>query len=261
MSNSRQHDSLELVRSYGVTLSQTQLVPPVSETWNVLVYASKGIVTVRTEAGTWVVPPYRAVWLPANMKAKLDVAGQTALRMIYLRSQRRTSKRMPFDPKKCAVINVNPLLRELILRVVRIGALNANVPNHQRIARLIQDELNTVGTVPLQLPYPQCDQAMQFVSIIEGSFESEIEIGPALNSCGSSRRTMERLFRAETGMSLGQWVRRRKLLEGLRRMSGGESATSVAFHLGYSSPSAFIAMFKRELGAAPGSYFSNRLVE
>ena len=34
-----------------------------------LVYASRGVMTVRTRDGTWVVPPHRAVWIPAESSA------------------------------------------------------------------------------------------------------------------------------------------------------------------------------------------------
>jgi AraC-like DNA-binding protein len=66
---------------------------------------------------------------------------------------------------------------------------------------------------------------------------------------------MERLFRAETGMSLGQWQRRQTLLHALRRLASGENVSGVASELGYNSPSAFIAMFRRELGQTPKRYF------
>ena len=63
------------------------------------------------------------------------------------------------------------------------------------------------------------------------------------------------LFRAETGMSLGQWQRRQTLLHALRRLAAGENVSGVAGELGYNSASAFIAMFRRELGQTPKRYF------
>lgn len=253
MSNSRQEDGDILVRTYGLTFSRSQLVPPVRGDWDQLVYASKGVLTVKTAIGTWVVPLYRALWLPANTPSTLEVIGQTALRMLYLRRRRTPSKQEPFDRSKCAVLSVSPLLRELILRAVKTGVLEVAVPNHRRMAGLIQDELRSVHIVPLQLPYPQNSLALQFVSQMEASLDLE----GSIKASGSSRRTLERVFRTETGMSLGQWVRRRKLLVGLQMLVKGETTGSVAFHLGYNSPSAFIAMFKKELGETPGNYLSS----
>jgi AraC-like DNA-binding protein len=250
MSKLRQEDESVLARTFGLTFTHTRLLPPTSQTWDQLVYAIKGVLTVSTESGTWVVPPYRAIWVPANTSSTLEVHGQTALRMLYLRKDRT---RLPFDRERCCVLSVSPLLRELILRTVKLGALKRESPVHRRMAGLIKDELQAVDTVPLQLPFPTSELGRRFVEIIEAS---AFEIEAAIRQCGASRRTMERTFREETHMSLGQWVRRRKLLEGLRMLAKGEAATSAAFTLGYNGPSAFIAMFKRELGATPGSYLS-----
>jgi AraC-like DNA-binding protein len=71
---------------------------------------------------------------------------------------------------------------------------------------------------------------------------------------GLSRRTLTRLFRRETGQSFSAWRQRVRLLEALARLGAGESVTSVALDVGYDSPSAFTAMFRRELGAAPRRY-------
>ncbi len=77
-----------------------------------------------------------------------------------------------------------------------------------------------------------------------------------LRECGASRRTLERLFRTETSMSLGAWMQRQKLLDALRRLVAGEPVNTISLELGYSSASAFIAMFRRELGETPKRYFA-----
>jgi AraC-like DNA-binding protein len=78
-----------------------------------------------------------------------------------------------------------------------------------------------------------------------------------LRRAAASRRTLERIFRDETAMSLGQWLRRQKLLHALRRLAARENVNAIALELGYSSPSAFIAMFRRELGQTPKRYFED----
>jgi len=252
MSNFRQLDEGVIVRSYGVNFSLNWHAPPTSETWDQLVYATRGVLTVKTSVGTWVVPPHRAVWLPANTIYSLTMSGQTALRMIYLRKTRTARSASRFDRNRCAVVSVSPLLRELIVRAVQIGALESKSAHHRRLAGLIEDELKSIGTVPLQLPYPQNAVARRFTELVDEHIGAGLSVAELLAGCGSSRRTMERLFQAETAMSLGQWIRRRKLLYGLERLLKGDTTTDVAFNLGYNSPSAFIAMFKRELGETPG---------
>jgi AraC-like DNA-binding protein len=80
-------------------------------------------------------------------------------------------------------------------------------------------------------------------------------------SAGMSRRTLTRLFRRETGMSVAAWCQHVRLLEALSRLSVGHSVTKVAFDIGYQSPSAFTAMFRRAFGTTPSHYFDTAAEE
>ena len=71
---------------------------------------------------------------------------------------------------------------------------------------------------------------------------------------GLGRRTVERLFLAETKMTVGEWRRRLRLLRAVQRLARGESVTNVALDAGYSSTSAFIATFRKAFGTTPGRY-------
>jgi len=82
-------------------------------------------------------------------------------------------------------------------------------------------------------------------------------LSSAARSAGASIRTLERLFREETGMSLGAWLRRLRLQLALEQLAAGASVTEAARAGGYNGPSAFVAMFRRELGTTPGRYFGS----
>ena len=71
---------------------------------------------------------------------------------------------------------------------------------------------------------------------------------------GASQRTLERLFKSETGQSFGEWRRQLRLQTAITLLSEGEAVTSVAFAVGYESPSAFIAMFGEAMGESPGQF-------
>ena len=75
---------------------------------------------------------------------------------------------------------------------------------------------------------------------------------------GASERTLGRLFIRHLGMSFGAWRRRLRLLESIDRLGNGASVTEVAYELGYGSPSAFIAMFRENLGVPPARFFSDQ---
>ena len=256
MSNFRQADEASiLVRTFGLTFQAGQpipFVPPSAGMWHQLLCATRGVMTVRTEQCAWVVPPHRAVWMPAGLDYSLEIGGTLAVRMLYIRPKIRGSKLLPHE---CSVVNVTPLLRELILRTVKEGALDARSPEQKRLAGVILDELRVLIAVPLQLPLPRDARAVRLAALANQGEGAGLPMAALLRKCGSSRRTMERIFHTETGMSLGQWLRRQTLLHALRRLAAGENVSGVAGELGYSSASSFIAMFRRELGQTPGRYF------
>jgi len=252
MSKSRHPDHSVRIRSFGVTFRSGQPAPAVlrdSADWHQLIHATRGVMTVYTDDGAWVVPPHRGVWIPAGFRYRLKMSGEVALRMLYVRARGRRASR------RCSVVNVTPLLRELIIRTNLIGALDAGVPEQRRLIGVILDELRLLTSVPLQLPLPQDSRAAKFAALASTETDDKPPIAAMLRRSGASRRTLERIFRAETGMSLGQWLRRQKLLRALRLLAAGESVNTIALDLGYNSASAFIAMFRRELGQTPTRYF------
>lgn len=252
MSNSRQIDEHVRIRSFGVTFYHGQKPPaPLrgASHWHQLIYATRGVMTVYTAQGAWVVPPHRAVWIPAGFDYRLEMSGEVALRMLYIR------RRHAANLRECAVVNITPLLRELIVRTNLIGALSNTDPVQKRLMGVIFDELCLLTAVPLQLPLPSDPRAARFAEL--AAADGEMPVARMLRLAGASRRTLERVFRAETSMTLGQWLRRQKLLLALRRLAAGEAVNTIALELGYNSPSAFIAMFRRELGQTPTRYFES----
>jgi AraC-like DNA-binding protein len=250
MLNSRHTpDRTILVRTFGVSFPNgRELKMPLVRDWHQLIYATQGVMTVRSANAAWVVPPHRALWVPAGVDVRLHWSGPVALRSLYLAKGRRLGNM----PRQCTVWNVTPLLRELILRAVEHGALNGAMASQRRLAEVILDELARLSEAPLQLPLPVDARALRFAELWQSSNAS---VKTLMRRAGASRRTLERLFHAETAMSLGQWMRRERLLRALRLLAEGETVQATAAKLGYSSPSAFIAMFRRQLGETPGGYF------
>ena len=71
-------------------------------------------------------------------------------------------------------------------------------------------------------------------------------------------RIESRLFRREAHMSFATWRQHVRLMEAMARLATGEPVTSVALDVGYNSPSAFTAMFRKSFGAAPTRYISEQ---
>lgn len=221
--------------------------------WHVraqLVYALAGVMTVVTEQGMWVVPPQRAVWIPAGMVHAVQTRGPLAMRSVYI--QRDAAAWLPTT---CCVVNVPPLLRELIVRAGALPPRYARGGQEERIMLLILDEIRQLPVAPLHLPEPADGRLRSITTALRTDPTDDRTLDTWARAVGASTRTLARLFLAETGMTFRQWQRQARLLAGLVRLAAGQPVTVVALEVGYESPSAFIAMFKRALGTTPGQYF------
>lgn len=246
MSKIRYHGAL--VRTFGVTFHSPAVVHYPVHGWDQLIYASQGAVTVEVAEGSWVLPAQRALWVPDRVEHLIRVRGPACLRSIYLRAL--AARRLP---RACRAVNVPPLLRELILECVRLGALSTRKAVHRRLAAVLLDQLETLPSVPLQLPQPQSQRALRAASILRR--EPDRSLSQAAQIAGVSLRTLERLFRLECGMPLGAWLRRLRLQLAMERLAAGAGVKEAAMASGYGSASAFVFMFRREMGATPGRYF------
>lgn len=236
-----------LVRSYAVVHPPGLHLPERRWPWHVLAHAHAGVMSVHTERGTFVVPPHRAVWVPAGERHAVTMAGRVDVRTLYFASRFEALWERP------RALQATPLVRELIKHVTEVGALHDHDPAQARLAEVVLDQLQLLEQVPLELRQPHDPRAARLAERLLA--QPALDLDDALSSVGASRRTLERCFVAETGFTLGRWHKRARLLEALRRLAAEEPVTDVAIAIGYESASAFIAAFKRELGSSPGRYF------
>jgi AraC-like DNA-binding protein/quercetin dioxygenase-like cupin family protein len=257
MSRKRQNaDQLEddfQVRTLAVGYASGYVISSHAHGWGQLIYASKGVMSVHTASGSWVVPPHRAVWVPAGVNHKIEMSGEVSMRTLYFAPDLSTSL-----PKDCCVISVTPLLRELILHTVKIGMLNRNTPEHERLSGVILDQLQTLPIVALQIQMPRDRRAFLVAESLRNDPGRADALDQLAREAGATKRTIERLFLSETAMTFGQWRQQLRLLHALRLLASGEPVTNVALAVGYESASAFIAMFKRELGVTPSRYYTDK---
>jgi len=216
-----------------------------------LVYASRGVMTVRTESGTWVVPPHRAVWIPTEIPHTITMSGLVAMRTLYLKP--RLAKRLPRD---CSVINVSSFFKELILHACSVRTLRKSVKWQMHLIAVILHQLEAVQTVALQLPHLSDPRLIRISDLLTKDPSDSRTLAELCRVSATSKRSIERLFQQEIGMTFGKWRQQLRLMQGMRLLAEGAKVTHAALESGYSTPSAFISMFKKALGTTPTSYFT-----
>jgi AraC-like DNA-binding protein len=205
---------------------------------------------VTSAAGSWVVPPNRAVWLAAGVAHDVRMCGSVKIRTVFI--EPGTSPNLP--PTSC-VIAVSPLLRELIIAAVNIPPNYAPDSRADRLMQLLLDELNELEVLPLHLPMPR---EPRIRTVCEALVNRPGETSTAdqwAQRLGIGSKTLHRLFLKETGLTFAQWRQQARLLSALERLARGERIVNVALDCGYASQSAFAAMFRGHFGVPPGAFY------
>jgi AraC-like DNA-binding protein len=238
-----------------------------SEEWGQLLFPSRGTLTVHTETGLWVVPFHQAVWVPAGVRHDVEVAGGVALRALYLHPTALPARRGRL-PEVCRVVEISPLLREVLRRVLRLRTLDRRVAAERHLLAVLLDEIIVLSgdlprhlTMPLDLPMPRDPRGVRAAEWIRAEPAARHTLAEAARAAAASPRTLERLFRSETGLPFGVWRQRARLLRALQRLAEGEPVAAAANAVGYESTSAFVAAFRRALGTTPGKYFARETGE
>ncbi|MEK9670968.1 MAG: helix-turn-helix transcriptional regulator [Rhodospirillaceae bacterium] len=221
-----------------------------------LVYATSGVMAVTAKVedkttGVWVVPPERAVWMPGGMEHQVSFPTDVEMRSLWVRPDAADGL-----PDHCCVVTVSPLLRELIRAAVDLPLEYDQDGPAGRLMAVILDQLEALDQAPLHLPLPEDARLKRITGALTLDPADARTLDDWAKTAGASARTLARLFVNETGMTFGAWRQQARLLKALKLLAAGQPVTATALDLGYDSPSAFIAMFRKALGVSPGRYFS-----
>ncbi|PZR09220.1 MAG: AraC family transcriptional regulator [Azospirillum brasilense] len=217
-----------------------------------LVYAERGMMSFVTPGERWVLPPGRALWIPQGIVHQLEVRRPAAMRLLYLEPLAEGLT----DWRRCRVMDVTPLLRELILHCVNLPVPQDPSSSEDRLVRVLLDQVARSTQAPVNLPEPSDPRALRLARMMREGPADRRPIEVLAREAGASARTLQRLFVEETGMPLGEWRNRLRLLLALERLAGGESVAAAAYAMGYENSSSFIAAFRELFGDTPRRYLA-----
>jgi AraC-like DNA-binding protein len=216
-----------------------------------LVYPSSGVLAISAAAGTWVVPPQRAVWIPAGEPHAHRAHGPVQMRTLAF-----SPAAEPPLPAGPAVLEVSPLLREVIVTLTSGDGPPYSDRQRATMEQVALDQVRRSGQLPARLPALADDRLRAIAALMQQDPASERTLAELGTMVGASERTLSRLFRQETGMSFPQWRTQFRLQYALVLLAHGTPVTTTALACGWSNPSAFIETFRRYFGATPGKFYA-----
>ncbi len=210
-----------------------------------LAWAPRGVLTVLTADATWVLPPTRALWIPAGLPHETASDGRATMRSLYIKPGlfpvSWTEAGGPRKVGQPVPVAASPLLAELI---AYLGEPGLDAGARARAEALLADLLTPVPVTTISVRLPSAPTARRVADALRADPADRRTLREWGREVGASERTLARAFSAGAGVPFGRW---RTLLR-LR-------AALSMLRVGYDTPSAFVAAFRRETGQTPGSFF------
>jgi AraC-like DNA-binding protein len=211
-----------------------------------LAWAPRGVLTVVGEEATWVLPPARALWIPAGLPHETRASGPATMQSIYIRPDLCTISWPRPTP-----VRADPLLAELV------GYLDRQTLDAQRRTRaeaVLTDLLEPVPLATIEVRMPTDERARDVAQALGDNPADKRTLDQWGHEVGASGRTLARAFLAGTGVPFGRWRTLLRLQAALPALAAGRAVGTVARHVGYESSSAFVAAFRHETGLTPTAY-------
>ncbi|WP_424579082.1 AraC family transcriptional regulator [Bradyrhizobium sp. USDA 241] len=218
-----------------------------------MIYAAKGTMQVTTPGGRWLVPPDRAVWVPAGLQHAIDLLADIEMRTLYFDLPWLKREKRYEGLTREFVVRVSPLLNQAILAL--FDARNTE-ERTELLVRLVMLELHQAEDSTTFVPLPREPRCRRAAMIVLDDPTGLHDIDTLAREVGASARTLSRLFSSETQLSFKSWCQRARIASAIQRLStdAGVSVKQLATQLGYASVPAFSAAFRQVTGRTPTEF-------
>jgi AraC-like DNA-binding protein/quercetin dioxygenase-like cupin family protein len=239
-------------------------IEPHRHPWAQVALSTTGVIRMTAGHGTYLVPPSRALWVPPDVEHAITVVEDAEIRTLYVHPTARFLRDAqglptPFSSwPECRVLEVSPLLRELVPHLDTSPGPVAASAREQRLADLVLDELRRAAPVRLGLALPADKRLRAMCEAVLDDPLRHATLDGWASQAGASTRTLARLFRQELGTTFGEWRQQARLAKALALAADKRPMSHIAAELGYASASAFSAMVRRTVGATPTRFLGHR---
>jgi AraC-like DNA-binding protein len=226
---------------------------PHAHDWGQLNYVTHGIMHLEVAGQRFISPPQYAVWIPRGFEHSSYNAAATTYRSAYVSAA--LSEHLPAQP---CTLAMSPILRAILSD---FAARDVKVPSNAadlRLAAVLMDQLRVARVHDAYLPYASSDALRAILQALQAAPGDDRSLAEWAQQVNMTPRTLERTCQRELGMALGEWRQRLRFTCAIDALDAGRTVQHIAYNLGYSTPSAFIAMFRRMAGTTPEQYRRQR---
>lgn len=214
-----------------------------------LLFADNGLVRVETAQGAWVMPPQCTLWIPPGVEHSVLISARVYLINLYVEAQAAA-----LMPTQCEVFSATELLVSLLKESIVLSAQAQDTARDRLLHQLLLVEIQRLQSMPFSLPLPAHPVLHALCEAYAQRPLAGVRLHDWCDQARLSRRSLTRLFRQQTGLSLIEWCNRALVLAAMERLVSGTRVSVVAYELGYDSPAAFSSAFRKQLKRPPSHY-------
>jgi AraC-like DNA-binding protein len=223
-----------------------------SHPWGQFNYVSEGFMYFKIAGKVFVVPASYGIWIPPHLEHSAHNATAATFRPIHL--SLKLSEQLPLQA--CAM-RVTPILKSIIDEFARRGVSVPETVQDLRLADVVFDQLKSAPIQENFLPFATSKELKIVLDRMQENPRDDRSLSEWAAYVNLTARTLERRCLGELGMTLIEWRQRLRFLRAVEALSANKTIQKIAFDLGYSTPSAFVAMFRRMSGTTPKQYQSS----
>jgi AraC-like DNA-binding protein len=213
-------------------------------------YAASGSMRLTTQLGCWIIPPKRAVWLPAGYVHQTGSIGELEMRTLYIGSTDVLAT-VPDGPR---MLRVSSLLHELVMRVVAMPVEYDEHGQDAQIVKTLLGEIDWTPIHPVSLPSLKDERLKHLEHWLLQRPGASNTVEEWAKKLKVSPRTLTRLVFRETELNFQAWRDQIRTFIAIPLLAEGRPLAEIADVLGYETAWGFTAMFKRVTGKTPSSY-------
>ncbi|WP_281251632.1 AraC family transcriptional regulator [Oceanospirillum sanctuarii] len=231
------------------TMPSDTIYPSHRHPWGEFVYSFSGVLELKGEGQVFRVPSSYALWLPPETEHHGLNRHESFHCSLYI--EKSLSRKLPQQP--CALI-MTPLIREMLNHLKSRPPVSPYSEAESRFIQVIFDLLTQAASTGSYLPHSTDPLLIRLLTIFEENPAIHSSLKELAEQLGTTERTLARKAQRDLGISLAEWRQRLRVVRAMPKLEDGEKVESIALELGYSTSSAFIAMFKKMMGVTPDEY-------
>ena len=237
------------------SMPENTVYPVHRHPWGEFVFSFSGVLEMKADGKEFRVPPSFGLWHPPESEHHGSNTRRSIHSSLYVDKELAIERGMPDET--CALL-VNPMLKAILNHLRFQPPQPPYTREDRKLLDVVLDQLVVAPITGSYLPVSSDPLLNKVLGYLKDNPASDRPLHVLARQFGTTDRTLARKAQQDLGMSVSEWRQRHKVLRSIPMLQEGMCVESIALDLGYSTASAFIAMFRRLLDTTPDEYRRNQ---